>query len=233
MTNRITGLEFQKRNRHRVNVYLDGRFAFGLAAIVAAKLQVGQTLSEAEITRLRETDDAERAYERALSFLSYRPRSEAEVRRNLRKKGLEANTIDDVVARLMRAGLLDDAEFARYWVENRERFRPRGRVALRQELRGKGVPDPIIADAVAKVDEEAAARQALQAASRRYRRLAPPDYRRRVQAFLARRGFSYAVTKPLIDEMIDDGDVASVFGGLPVDGAVPDGASRGTESEDL
>ena len=205
MAGKITALRFQKRNTDRVNVYVDERFAFGLAAIEAARLQVGQTLSDEDIARLKVRDQVERAYERALNFLSYRPRSEAEVRRNLRKKDVEDEVVEVVVERLMRAGLLDDWEFARYWVENRLQFNPRGAYALRYELRGKGVPDAIIADALVDLDEEAAARQVAETGARRLTHLEPRDFCRKLGAYMARRGFSYAVIKPLVEEMLDSG----------------------------
>jgi regulatory protein len=160
MAGTITTLRYQKRNKNRVNVYLDDQFAFGLAAIEAARLRVGQALSDDDIARLRRQDDVERAHERALNFLSYRPRSEAEVRRNLRKKDVTDEAIEAVVERLTRAGMLDDREFARYWVENRLQFNPRGARALGHEMREKGVPVSIIDDTLAGFDEEPAARTA-------------------------------------------------------------------------
>jgi regulatory protein len=203
MAGTITALRFQKRNKDRVNVYLDGRFAFGLAAVEAAHLKVGQELSDADIARLRNQDEIERAYERALNFLSYRPRSEAEVRRNLRGKNLEGAVVESVIERLKRAGLLDDREFARYWVENRLRFKPRGARALRQELWEKGVPDAVIAEAIEGFDEEDAARRVAEAGARRMAHLEPRDFRRKLNAYMARRGFSYAVIKPLVEEMLE------------------------------
>ncbi len=203
MAGTITALRFQKRNKNRVNVYIDDQFAFGLAAIKAARLRVGQALGDDDIAQLQMQDRVERAYERALNFLSYRPRSEAEVRRNLRKKDVEDEVIEVVVERLTRAGLLDDREFARYWVENRLQFKPRGAHALRHELREKGIPIPVIADALADLDEEAAARKATEAGARRLAHLEPRDFRRRLAAYLARRGFSYAVIKPLIEEELE------------------------------
>jgi regulatory protein len=203
MAGTITALRYQKRNKNRVNVHLDGQFAFGLAAIAAVRLQVGQTLSDEEIARLRRQDGVERAYERALNFLSYRPRSEVEVRRNLHKKDVEDEVVEVVVERLTRAGLLDDREFARYWVENRLQFKPRGARALRQELWQRGVPDSIIADTLAGLDEEVAARKAADAGARRLAHLDPRDFRRRLWAYLARRGFSYAVIETLVEEMLE------------------------------
>lgn len=199
----ITALRFQKRNKNRVNLYLDGQFALGLAAIEAAHLRVGQALSDEDIARLQRQDEVERAYERALNFLSYRPRSEVEVRRNLRKKDVEDEVIQMVIERLTRAGLLDDREFARYWVENRLQFNPRGTRSLRQELWQKGIPASIIADTLAGFDEEAAARRAAEAGARRLAHLEPRDFRRRLVAYLARRGFSYTAIGTLVEEMLE------------------------------
>lgn len=199
----ITALRFQKRNRDRVNVYIDDQFAFGLAAIEAARLRVGQSLSADDIAQLKDKDEVERTYERALNFLSYRPRSEIEVRRSLRKKDVRDQVVETVVERLARAGLLDDRAFAHYWVENRLQFNPRGARALRQELWQKGIPDPIIAETLADLDEEQAARKVAEAGARRLANCAPEDFRRRLEAAMARRGFSYAVIGPLVEEMLD------------------------------
>ena len=203
MAGTITALRFQKRNKNRVNVYLDGTFAFGLAAIEAARLHVGQTLGDDDIARLRSHDEVEQAHERALNFLSYRPRSEAEVRRNLRKKNVMEEAIEAVIERLTRAGMLDDREFSRYWVDNRLQFNPRGARALVHELRQKGVPDSIITDTLIGFDEESSARKAAENGARRLVHLEPSDFRRRLSAYLARRGFSYVVIAPVVGEMLE------------------------------
>ena len=204
MTREITALKFQKHNKDRVNVYLDGAFAFGLAAVEAMHLHVGQTLSADEIVELQMKDEVERAYERALNYLSYRPRSKAEVRRNLRRKNVEEQVIDVVIGRLTRSGLLDDEEFARYWVNNRARFNPRGLRGLRYELRQKGVSRDIIDEALTGFDVQAAARQVAVAGARRLSQEAPRDFRRKLKAYMARRGFSYSVIRPLVQEKLEE-----------------------------
>ena len=75
-----------------MNIYLDGEFAFGLAGIVAAWLKLGQELGEEKIASLKAEDEREVTYQKALHFLSYRPRSSAEVRQNLLKHGLSERT---------------------------------------------------------------------------------------------------------------------------------------------
>jgi regulatory protein len=201
---RITALKVQKRNQQRVSVYLDDRFAFGLAAIEAARLKVGQVLSDEEIALLRERDAVERAVERALNLLAYRPRSRVEVCRRLREKGHEEETIERALDRLERAGLLDDLAFARYWVDNRFQFNPRGVVALRRELRQKGIEGVLIDEVLAEYDEEAAAAQAAEAAVRRLRGLDPAAFCRRLRGYLSRRGFPYAIIQPLVEQALAD-----------------------------
>ena len=195
MAGKITTLEVQKRNPDRVSVYLDGRFAFGLPAIVAARLARGQFLSDAQATALQEEGAVEDAYNRALHFLSYRPRSRAEIENYLEKRGVNEHQIAKITGRLERAGLLDDEAFAQYWVENRERFRPRGLRALRYELRNKGIDDGIIERALASVD---VAESAYISAGRKARQLKDLDrqaFLRKLVEYLARRGFSYEVAQ--------------------------------------
>jgi len=203
MGGRITALRVQRRNRNRVNVYLDGRFAFGLAAIEAARLRVGQVLSDEDIARLRQRDTAERAAGRALDLLSYRPRSEAEIRERLTER-YDPETAGEVLERLRRSGLVDDREFARYWVQNRLEHNPRGAVALRQELYQKGVDESAIEEALAEYDEEEAAARAAEMARRKLRGLPPDVFRRRLTDYLLRRGFSYGVVRAVVQQALEE-----------------------------
>lgn len=201
MAGKITTLKFQERNKERVNVYLDGRYAFSLQAILAARLHKGQTLSEEEIEGLLQEDAFQKTYDKALNFLTYRPRSRAEVRRYLERKRVSPEVSQRVEERLIRAGLLDDEAFARFWVENREAFKPRGRYRLRQELRQKGLDAQVIAQAVQEVDEEQGAYRAAEGRARRYAHLDRREFRRKLGSFLQRRGFSYEIVNDVVERL--------------------------------
>jgi regulatory protein len=209
MAETITALRFQKKNKERVNVYLDGRYAFSLAAIEAAKLRRGQSLSDQEIQDLLERDSFQKAYARALRFLSYRPRSEAEVRRYLQDKKAAPTIEAEVVERLTSSGLLDDQAFANYWVENRESFNPRGQHALIYELRQKGLSEETIALALEDIDEEDSAYRALISRARRMPPLDRESFRKKLGSFLRRRGFSYEAISAALErtwrEMVEEG----------------------------
>lgn len=198
----ITALEPQQKNPQRVNLYLDGEFAFGLARIVAAWLKVGQELDDDKIAALQAEDAREVTYQKALHFLSFRPRSSQEVRQNLIKRGCDEALADETLSRLQQTGLVNDEEFARAWVENRNTFRPRSKTALRLELRQKGLSDEVVRSVLdEQVDEQALAFEAARKRARRYAGLEWPEFRRKLGDFLARRGFSYNTLAPVVSEV--------------------------------
>ena len=136
--------------------------------------------------------------EAAAAFLAVRPRSEAETRRRLLKLGYPDALVDDVLIRLVEMGYIDDEEFARAWVQSRDRARPRGEGALRRELAQKGVARQVVdevlgerSDAADGTDPNLAAATAL-LERKRAALLREPDERKRRQkayALLARNGF--------------------------------------------
>jgi regulatory protein len=215
MAGTITRLAFQQHTADRVNVYLDGRFTFALPALEAVRLQVGQFLADDAIERLQALDAGQKAYDRAIRFLGYRPRSRAEVRRRLSAAGIDPELVDATLARLAEQGYLDDTEFARYWVENRQQFRPKGAQALRQELRQRGVEGAAIESALAGIDPAESAYEAARGWARRLNALAQADpvaYRRKLSDFLLRRGFGYEIAREVVTRLVrelQDGTAAS------------------------
>lgn len=200
---RITALEQQAHNPERVSLYLDGTFALGISAELMLKmnLHLDQELSTADLEQLKSEEARQQAVERAINYLSFRPRSQAEVRRYLRKKETPPDIIEAVLERLQRLDYVNDRSFASFWVENRERFNPRGAQALRNELRMKGVEREVVEEVV---DDEQDEELALRAASRKAALLLQTpgiDYstfRNRLGGFLQRRGFSYEIVARVV-----------------------------------
>jgi len=195
---KITALVVQKRNPNRVNIYIDGEYAFGVARIVAAWLKVGAELEEKKIEQLQAEDAKERALQQALLFLSYRARSESEIRQNLIKNEIPESVIDLTLEKLRQDGLANDNEFAQTWVENRSTFRPRSRRMLAMELRQKGLDDESMQSALKNVDDEPLAYEAAKKRAPRFKDLEWSEFRKKLSEFLARRGFPYAVIAPVV-----------------------------------
>ncbi len=198
---KITSISVQKKNPNRVNIYLDGEFAFGVARITAAWLKNGDELSDEKIAKLLSEDMREWAYQQAQLYLSYRARSEKEIQQNLRKHEVPEEMIDETLERLRKAGLANDNEFAQAWVENRNTFRPRSKRALTVELRQKGLDNETIQASLSDVDEEALAYTAGSKRAPRFNDLEWSEFRKKLSEFLARRGFSYSVIAPVVSRI--------------------------------
>ncbi len=130
-----------------------------------------------------------------------RPRSIAEVRRRLQQKEYDDATIQQVIADLEAVELLDDTAFAQFWVEQRETFKPRSRMALSHELRQKGVERDIIDSALADLDEMAAAEAVARKKAQRWAHYPQADFRLKLGRFLQQRGFHYGIIKPVTDSL--------------------------------
>ncbi|HEU5098198.1 MAG TPA: RecX family transcriptional regulator [Roseiflexaceae bacterium] len=205
---KITALRAQVKDPQRVNVFIDGEFALGVSLNTTSKagLYVGKQLTAEEFTWLEQIESGDKAYLAALRFLEARPRSVAEVRIRLGRKDFAPEAIDAAIARLGELELLDDAAFARFWVENRQANRPRGAGALRDELRRKGIDadtaTQILSDESLTGDESASAWQLARAALHKYAGSRDRNaFTRRMGGFLQRRGFSFEVIRPIVDQL--------------------------------
>lgn len=198
----ITALKAQKRNPQRINVYLDGEFSFGLSRIVAAWLHVGQELSDQKIAEIRSEDEKEVAMQKALHFINYRIRTKQEVVKKLEKEGFETNVVTEVVERLTQNRMIGDSNYASLWVESRVTFRPRSHHLMAMELRQKGVSETDIEMALAQApSDEQLAYQAGNARLRRYASFDWQNFRKKLSAYLGRKGFSYGVLSPVVEQL--------------------------------
>jgi regulatory protein len=168
------------------------------------RVPVGGSLTAAQVAELLHRDQDALALDRALRFLANRPRSEREIRDRLQSKGLAEEPIRKALARLRELGLVDDEQFARYWIEQRQQHRPRGERQLRLELRQKGVDSTTTAAAIETASTEEPVDLAYRAVLRRARALAglePREFTQRVGQFLLRRGFDYETTRSVVQRL--------------------------------
>jgi regulatory protein len=204
----ITRLEPQVHNEDRVSIFLDDEFALGIHKdlVVKHQLSVGMKLSPDALRRLERDAQYIDAKQRALDYLAYKPRTEAEVRRTLRGTDALPNVIDDVVARLTELGYLDDEAYAHDYAHNRFSSKQYGPVRIRRELKERGV-DRHVADAAvdqlfAEVDARAAA---WSHAEKRWPRLDDEDdprrRRQKMYRYLRRRGFASDTIRSILDEL--------------------------------
>jgi regulatory protein len=200
---KVTRLIKGKGREKRIRVFLDGKYACTILAEVVLKegIRVGQELSEGEMEALTGKDRRQSCLNAAVRYLGYRPRSEAEIIQRLQKHGFDTESTEKALSQLKKQGLVDDAAFARFWIDNRESFSPRSRRLTGLELRRKGLSNDVIEQAIGEINDT---NSAYRAAMSKARRLYPADYdnfRRRLGAYLGRRGFGYDVIKETVNKV--------------------------------
>ncbi|WP_276912611.1 RecX family transcriptional regulator [Aneurinibacillus aneurinilyticus] len=205
----ITRLERQKKNKHRINVYLNGEYAFAIHedVLIKYRLSKGCELDEADMKELLEAEEKNRAVQYGLNYISHRPRTAEEVRKYLLAKGFPIFAAEEAVTGFIERKYIDDKEYARLWVEERLRLKPRGRHLLRQELQARGIyPDDIEAAlaGIEQGDEEAAC---LVLARKKYAHQHFDSFqgmRNKVGPFLQRKGFSHDIIKKTLEKLKND-----------------------------
>ena len=204
----ITAIKPQEKRKNRFNVYLDGQFALAISSELLVKegLKVGQELSPQKTEELVTKDRLGRAQEQIYRFLCYRPRSEKEIHDYLGKKKLKDEEKEKIIKKLKEEKLIDDLEFARWFLEQRQTFRPKGSYALRQELRQKGIGEKIIDQVLPNKEEELSlAKKALVKAEKKYASFLGREKKEKLMAYLRRRGFPWEAIKKAVDERVENG----------------------------
>lgn len=198
----ITKLEYQKKNKDRVSVYVDGKFAVGLCANDVIKLGIynGQEINEQQLQKIIFESEFGKLFNSAVNFLSYRPRSEWEVRFKLERKN-DKNEVDAVIDKLKTLGQIDDEAFCRWFIDQRTTFKQKGERAIKYELARKGISK----DTVSKVFDDnpiSDLQLALKAVDKKFRK--QPGDKERIQRFLASRGFNWDVIEEVLEKSYND-----------------------------
>lgn len=205
----ITAIEPQVKRPERVSIFVDGEFALGVHAEVAAGagLRVGLAITVPQLQELARAEEKRWVRESALKLLSYRGRSRVELRQRLGRKGYDPELIEETLDLLARNGLVNDAEFSRSWVRARTGSRPMGPNRIAAELRQKGIERELIDEALEPLDETRELDLALSVARQKVEPLRGEDVRvarRKLAAALMRRGFSWSVCATVLDTVFSD-----------------------------
>lgn len=204
----ITAIKPQK-NKKRVNIYLDGEFGFGLDLenFVLLNLKVEQQLTIEEVNEIIKKAEFQKYYNKLLNFVTVRPRSEKEVKNWFRKKEVHSGQQQPMLEKLRKLELLDDEKFTRWWIEQRQAFRPKGKTALKAELMVKGINRQIIEKVLSEtdIDEVGQAKELIDKKLYRWQSLPEIERKKKITDFLARRGYKWEVIKKVTGSTeIDD-----------------------------
>ena len=199
----ITAIKPQK-DKKRVNIYLDGKFGFGidLGNFVTLGLKVERELSDKEVEEIVKKSEFQKTLDKLLRFATLRPRSEKEIKDWFKRRKVYESLHKELFKRLNRLDLIDDTKFAQWWVEQRNSFKPRGKRALEMELRMKGIKKEVIREVLeeTEVDKKKIAKELLDKKSYKWRLLPKREARAKMSAFLARKGFNWEVIEKVLEK---------------------------------
>ena len=204
----ITHLAVQPSQPTRVAVSLDGAWAFEVSqdVVQAWGLRVGRTLCLEEQARIAVDEQLLAAQATARQYLAARPRTAHEVRQKLRRSGVVAEVVEQVIEHLSTRGALDDTAYTHAYLTSRLASRGYGPQRLSRELHQRGVSRALVEAAVQQdlATEDVLAAARAQAAKRWPRLAREADHRKRRQKlhdFLRRRGFPAAIVQQVLMEL--------------------------------
>ncbi|HEX6977022.1 MAG TPA: RecX family transcriptional regulator [Patescibacteria group bacterium] len=202
---KITSIK-QQKDKNRVNVYLDGKFGFGLDLenFVKLGLKVEQELTNEQIDEIVRKSEHQKVLDKLLNFATFRLRSIHEVRVWLRRKKIPEDMHEDLFNTLKRLELINDEKFAKWWIDQRMSFRPKGKKALKFELLKKGIDRKIIDAAFGEVviDEKSIALELLKKRKSKWEKLEEMEAKQKMYSYLGARGFDWELIKNAVDEYL-------------------------------
>ena len=202
----ITAIK-KERGRYRVTINDSEDIIVPLSLLRERPLKEGQPINLEEYDNWLMVRQYRFALDRAVDYLAARARSKHEIEQKLLQAGYRPSTVEMVIYKLQRENLLDDADFARQWVESRQNHKI-GRSRIAQELRRKGVSQEEAEDALSVIDDEDQLSGAIALAEKAAARIKPgEDIRKasaRIAGMLARRGYSWDIAKEAIQHALSN-----------------------------
>lgn len=197
----ITDFKPQK-NQKRVNIYLDNKFGFGLDLenFVKLGLKINQELSDLEVEKIVKKAEFQKTFDKLLRFVMVRPRSEKEIKDYFKRKKVHESIHKDLFNRLNQLDLIDDIKFAKWWIDQRQSFRPKSKRILNSELRIKGINSEIINNILedSEIDELKIAKELLKKKEYKWDKYDEKVKKQKIITYLSGKGFSWDVIEKII-----------------------------------
>ncbi|MCJ8009148.1 recombination regulator RecX [Lederbergia wuyishanensis] len=217
----ITKITTQKNSTDRYNIYLDEAFAFGVdeEILIRYNLTKGKELTEFDITQIQYEDEIRKALNAAIVFLSYRMRSEDEIRQHLKKKEWEEPVIQAVLLELVNRKYINDLEFALAYVRTQVNGGKKGPITIKKELKQKGIKDQLIEQAIDEYSESQQIEHAVQLGNKvakQNSKLSEIFLKQKIEQFLLTKGFPFGIIWVALEEIEYEKDEDDEYGALQI-----------------
>jgi regulatory protein len=196
----------QKNNPDMIQIYIDGVYSFTMPAEVYYKMNLYERkeISQEDMEYIKEEVNLKLARQLGIKMLALRDHSGSEIRNKLLKKGFDNETVDKTLMQLMSMGYINDSLYARKYISDRLKLKPRSKKALFHELKRKGIDDDIIEEALSETELDEF-QLAYRLAKKKYGKYnaREPEVQRKIASFLGHRGFSYDIICKTIKQMME------------------------------
>jgi regulatory protein len=205
---KITKIEYQKKNKDRVNVYLDDKYEFGLDlnTLIKYSLRKDMELEEEFIDEILIAEEKNKAYNYAVSQLAGSSKSEKELRNKMSGKGYDLNFIEDAIDRLKSNKYIDDEEYCDRFIHDKTKISKYGKLKVKSDLYAKGIDRETIEEKINQISDEDEMQRAIEAAQKKLRTLEGTDplkIKFKLYNYLAARGFEHETVKKAISELLN------------------------------
>ncbi|OAB41405.1 regulatory protein RecX [Paenibacillus glacialis] len=209
----ITGVEREPKQKYRYLVSF-GQYVLSVHEDIMIKYRMisGNVFWKHELEEIVLADEKQKGYVQALKYLERKSRTRKEIQIRLLEKETSQDVIEDVLARLSREGLVNDAIYAQQWAEQRITSQRKGKAWVRQELRQKGVDKLLITEALDGVSPDQEYQSALIIGRKKWNQSKGEllDKKRKTGSYLMRRGFSGEQVRQVLNQVIQEDDLQDI-----------------------
>lgn len=207
---KITKIEPQKRNKDRFSLFIDDEFYMGIDQDVIIKhyLTKGMEVDEKFLNEIIKTEEQNKSNNTALNYISFKPRSEKEVRTKLKDKEFDEDIIDNTIAFLYKYNYLNDYDYGKSLINDKKNFKKAGKNLLKQELYKKGIDKDTIEELIEEsYDYDEEYEMAYAVAIKKYNLIKNEDKNsiyRKLYSLLGRKGYAFDIINKVVKNIIDD-----------------------------
>lgn len=194
----ITKIEKQKKSKNRLNIYINEEYAFSIheEVFIAKRLYKDMIVDEMRLEELLLEEEKNKVWNKALKYLSYRPRTKFEVRNYLIEQDYNNDLIDSTINRLEINNYINDKIYVNQFIEQRITANPKGKKFIAYELKNKGISSTDIDSALEKIDYKIEYKMAISLAEKKINQLNKQEWfavKVKLGNYLQRKGFSYDI----------------------------------------
>lgn len=202
----ITKIERQQKNKKRYSIYINEEYSFSVHedVLISNSISKGDEIDGEGLKHILKEEEKKKCERTGLHYLSFRPRTELEMVRHLKTKEYDEDMIDELTKEWIKLGYLDDQAFAKQWVEERVRYKKKGRLLLREELKQKGISTKIIHEVLDHIDQKEEYKACLELAQKKIKtldNLAEQKEKYKLYSYLQRRGYTYEIIQSVLLEL--------------------------------